>query len=316
VFSLPWPTLDLGVLALAVVLDLLLGEPPRALHPVVWMGKAIGLLERVGQRRGPAISFLLGVIMALAVPGAFGAAAHFLMLELRQAGPVAYVLGGGVLLKSTFSIRALAKTAGQVRRALEREDVAAARTGLRALVSRDVTSLSPHQAASAAVESVAENTTDSFVAPWLAFALLGVPGAVAYRAINTLDAMIGYHGQYEYLGKASARLDDLVNLAPARVAGVLIVAGAALRGLPAGRAWGTLMGEHGKTESPNAGWSMAAMAGALGVMLEKVGHYRLGEGLPSPGPEQVQRAVQVMYVVAALGLVLCAGLVGVRWALA
>ena len=110
---------------------------------------------------------------------------------------------------------------------------------LRSLVSRDARALTGPQVAMAAIESAAENTTDSYVGPWLAFALFGLPGAVAYRALNTLDSMIGYRGRYEHLGKASARLDDLANLAPARLSALLMLAAGALRRLPARRGWHT-----------------------------------------------------------------------------
>ena len=127
-----------------------------------------------------------------------------------------------------------------------------ARASLRSLVSRDPTSLSPSLVAASAIESVAENTTDSYVGPWLAFALLGVPGAVAYRAVNTLDSMIGYRGSYEYLGKASARVDDAVNLLPARLSALLLLASRALGRLPVRRAWRTMWRDRGRTTSPNA----------------------------------------------------------------
>ena len=163
------------------------------------------------------------------------------------------------------------------------------------------------------MESVSENMSDSFIGPWLAFALLGLPGAFAYRAINTLDSMIGYHGPYEYLGKAAARLDDLINLVPARVTGLLVVVGGlALPGQTAPGAWRIMLRDHGRTESPNAGWSMSGMAGALGVELEKVGHYRLGDPDRSIEPADITRAVQSMYLVAALGLLLALGIIWLR----
>jgi adenosylcobinamide-phosphate synthase len=162
---------------------------------------------------------------------------------------------------------------------------------------------------------VAENTTDSFIAPWLAFALFGLPGAVAYRAINTLDSMIGYHGKYEYLGKASARLDDLVNLIPARLSALLLVVGSAiLPGQKVSRAWRIMWRDHRRTESPNAGWTMSGMAGALGVALEKVGHYRLGDPMRPLEPQDITRAIQTMYLIACLGLSVALGVTFLRYA--
>lgn len=213
---------------------------------------------------------------------------------------MAYVVGGTLLLKTTFAMRRLAIEALKVGRALGREDLAAARAVLRSLVSRDTAQVDSRLAASAAVESVAENLCDSVVAPLLYFALLGVPGAVAYRVVNTLDALVGYHGRYEYLGKVAARLDDLLNLVPARVTALLIVLAAFVTRQGGLRAWWSLLRYGGTTESPNAGRPMSAMAGALGVELQKVGHYRLGEPLQQLTPGKIQEAVAITALVAAL----------------
>jgi len=145
------------------------------------------------------------------------------------------------------------------------------------LVSRDTATLSATQVSAATIESVAENLSDSVVAPLLYYAVGGLPAAFGYRFANTADAMVGYRDEvYEWLGKAPARLDDLFNLVPARLAAALIVAAAPLTGESAGRAWRIWRRDAGKTASPNAGHPMSAMAGALDVELEKVGHYRLG----------------------------------------
>jgi adenosylcobinamide-phosphate synthase len=169
-------------------------------------------------------------------------------------------------------------------------------------VSRPVAGLDGAQLASAAIESVAENLSDSLVGPLLFYLLFDLPGALAYRAANTLDAMIGYHGEYEDLGKAAARLDDLLNLLPARLSALLLV-GAAWLGCGDGRAaWGTLRRDRARTASPNAGWPMAAAAGALRVRLEKMDHYRLGSPFPDPTPRDIGRAVRLCYAAAALGV--------------
>ncbi|MCH8330432.1 MAG: cobalamin biosynthesis protein CobD [Bacteroidetes bacterium] len=189
-------------------------------------------------------------------------------------------------------------------------DVAQARLGLRSLVSREPSGLSSQQTAAATVESVSENMADSICGPWLFFALFGLPGAVAYRVINTMDSMIGYHGEYELLGKASARLDDIVNLIPARLSGLLLVlASAFLPGQHAAGAWRIMWRDHARTESPNAGWPMSGMAGALGVELEKVGHYRLGEDTRPVVVGDITQAIRSMYLVAAFGLAIALALV-------
>jgi adenosylcobinamide-phosphate synthase len=203
--------------------------------------------------------------------------------------------------------------AARVRGLLASGDVASARHGLHSLVSRDTSELTREQAAAAAVESVLENMTDSIFGPWLFFALFGLPGAVAYRAINTLDSMVGYRGEYEFLGKASARLDDLINLIPARLTALLLVfASLFLPGQKAGGAWRIMWRDHSRTQSPNAGWAMSGMAGALGVELQKAGHYRLGDDNRPVEHQDITRAIRSMYLVAALGLVVALGLILLR----
>jgi len=282
-------------LLVAIVVDLVVGEAPPSLHPVVWMGRLIAWIE--GLSPGPdrrVASLLAGAGMAALVPVAAGGLAWLADAGLRELGSIAYVAAGSVLLSTTFAVRELGRAARHTQRAMEAGDGAGARRSLGSLVSRDTRTLGPPLVAMAAIESVAENTTDSFVGPWLAFALFGLPGAFAYRAINTLDSMIGYRGRYEHLGKASARLDDLVNLIPARLSALLmLVAGRLLCGLPAARGWRIAMRDRGLTESPNAGWTIGAASGLLGVALEKTGHYRIGDGLRDPVPADVGAAVRL-----------------------
>ena len=310
------PYLDVGILLLAVTLDMTLPEPPTLLHPVVWMGKLTSLLERVSPRSGRVRSLVAGAGIAVVVPAVFGGAVWWLAAGLREFGMAAYVIGGAVLLRTTFTAKGLSRAATEAGHALKDEDPERARHSLRSLVSRDTRTLTAPLMASATVESVAENTTDSYIGPWLAFALLGLPGAFAYRAVNTLDSMLGYRGEYEYLGKASARLDDLVNLVPARSSALLMVVAGALMGLSARQGWERMWKDHGKTESPNAGWTMSAMSGLLGLALEKPGHYRLGKDFREARAGDISLAVRVGHLVAVLGVVMTAGLLFAGQALA
>ena len=303
---------DLAVLMVAVVLEMLGREPPKWLHPTVWIGRTVTIAEANAptSRNG---GFIIGVMILLLVTGFWGAGAYFAAAGLRDVHQVAYVLVGGFLLKTTFSVKMLHQTAARVRDLLTAGDMAGVRAQMSSLVSRDPSQLTAEQATAATVESVSENIADSIIGPWLAFALFGLPGAVAYRAINTLDSMIGYHGRYEYLGKASARFDDLVNLIPSRLAGLLlVVASLVLPGQKASDAWRIMLRDHGKTESPNAGWTMSGMAGALGVELEKADHYRLGDATRPVEPEDITRTVRTMYVVAGAGLLLALGITYLR----
>lgn len=302
--------LAVAALALALALDLGLGEPPAALHPVVWMGKVIAGLERRAPRAGPVRQLLAGGAIALLVPTAFAAGASALRVAVRG-HPALDLALSAILLKSTFALRALGRAGAAVGEAVERGDVPAARVALRSLCSRDPATLDAPLLVAATVESLAENASDSFVAPLFYFAVAGVPGAVFYRAVNTLDAMIGYRGRYEYLGKGAARLDDLLNLVPARLTAALILAAGALARKDAGRGLLVLARDGDKTESPNAGRPMAAMAGVLGVELEKRGHYRLGDARNALEARTIAEAWRVVMVAAALAALLVAALAAV-----
>lgn len=314
--TLPVP-LDVLALLLALLLDVAIGEPPNRLHPTVWIGKTVALAERIapGPDSSRAVQLSAGAVMALLIPTAWAAMAWAVTFGLMQFHPLAYLLVVAVFLKTTFSVRMLHRVAADIGLILSSGDVQEARRRMSALVSRDTSQLTIGQMAAGAIESVAENITDSVVGPLLAFALFGLPGAVAYRAINTLDSMVGYHGRYEYLGKASARLDDLVNLIPARLAALLLwFATAVLPGMAAGPAWRIMLAHRGRTESPNAGWTMAAMAGGLGVTLEKIGHYRLGHPAPEPLPEHIGTATRALYATTALTASVAICLIWLRWA--
>src|SRR5262249_43175166 len=189
------------------------------------------------------------------------------------------------LLKLTFSIRGLVGAVWEVRDALATCDLVAARAAVaRHLVSRPVATLDAGATASAAVESLSENLTDSWVAPLCFFLAAGMPAAFVYRAVNTAAAMIGYReGLLEQLGWAAARLDDLFNVLPSRFAALAVVGGAALAGASAVGAWRAWRRDGAQTASPNAGQTMAAMAGGLGVTLEKRTQYPLGAGAPPDG---------------------------------
>jgi adenosylcobinamide-phosphate synthase len=164
--------------------------------------------------------------------------------------------------------------------------------------------------AAAAVESVAENASDGVVAPWLFYLVGGLPAALAYRFVNTADAMLGYRDvEREWLGKIPARLDDVLNVLPARVTAMLIMLAAPLVGGRPPRGLKVWWHDASKTPSPNAGRPMAAAAGVLGVAREKIGCYRLGAGQRLPAAEDVRRAVKLLYVLAAIALAVAVGLI-------
>lgn len=302
-----------AVFVAALSLDLLFGEPPNRIHPVVWMGRLASTLQRLAPQSGTIRQLAFGGFIAALVPMTFSVASSAIVAGFGSGSMLGFALAA-VLLKTTFSLRALGEAVAAVRSALAGGDLEAGRDCLRALCSRDPTLLGEAALVAATVESVAENASDSFVAPLFYYGLFGLPGAVFYRAVNTLDAMIGYHGRFEYLGKASARLDDLLNLVPARLTAALLLLAGSLARMGVRRGWRILRRDGSKTESPNAGRPMAAMAGLLGVELEKEGHYRVGDLLEPLRVSKIDEAWRLVRLSAGLAVVLYAVLLGVRHA--
>ena len=294
----------------ALALDDRFGEAPASAHPVRWLGRGIESIEAQAPLDGPS-RLRYGAAMAGAIP--LGAAAFALVasrLAQRVHGAVGFAFDVA-LLSSMLARRSLFERAHEVEASLEAHDLDAARATLgRHLVSRDTAGLDASEVAGATIESVAENLSDGFTGPLLAYALGGVPAAVAYRAVNTLDSMWGYRdAPYAELGRHPARLDDALNLVPSRVTAAAIVKAAALDGIEsARRAFDTWLDEGDMTDSPNAGQPMGAMAGALGRRLEKREAYVLGRAFEAPGGDDIGRAVRLAHrasmLVAAAALVL------------
>lgn len=295
----PWSASP-SALAAALAIDVLYGELPARVHPVVWIGRLIRAVERRLPRSGPRAELLGGALLALGVPGACAAVA-LAVAALARPLPALGWLWHVLVLTAMFALRALGDAARAVRRALDARDLRAAREALRSLCSRDPSELDAEGLIGASVESVAENASDSVVAPLLYYVCFGLLGAVVYRAVNTLDAMVGYHGRYEYLGKASARLDDALNFVPARLtAALLLLAGALLR-QDVARGVAIWRRDGAATESPNAGRPMATMAGLLRVQLEKAGHYRLGDPDQALAPGHIGTAWQIVQLAGLVG---------------
>ncbi len=293
----------LVVLLLAVAMDLILGEPPARVHPVVLMGRLIGALKK---RARPSRTYGAGVALLVILSSAV--AGHLLI----AAGDLVNFLGLGLgifvsayLLKSTIAIRCLLETSSGIGKLVE-NDFDEAKKLLPALVSRNPDGLTKTQATSAVIESLSENYVDTVVSPLFYYLLfspfgLGVEAALAYKAANTLDSMLGYRTEeLKNLGWASARLDDLANWVPARLSLPII---AAARPSRAGQILKTALRDHAATPSPNSGWPMAAAAGALGIRLEKPGVYVVGEGGAEPSTKDLKPALWLVGTAIALCLI-------------
>lgn len=297
------------MMLVAMAVDLCLGWPDalfrRIGHPVTWLGALIsGLERRLNRRRRPA-----GVAVAVIVIGT--AAGIGALVQALLPGGWPGVLIGGVLAWPLVAVRSMHDHVVRVARPLIAGDLAGARAAVAMIVGRNPETLDPPGVARAALESLAENTSDGIVAPLFWGAVAGLPGIAAYKAINTLDSMIGHrNARFEAFGWASARIDDIANLIPARLSGVLF---ALASGRGCGRALRIMMRDARHHRSPNAGWPEAALAGGLGVRLSGPRIYGgtvsdepwLNPGAPDPAPADLGRGlVYYRRAVALLALLL------------
>jgi adenosylcobinamide-phosphate synthase len=293
---LPWSWDAILAMLLAVLIDVVLGEPPLRLHPTVWMGRLIDVEYRFGRKLRPSLQKAYGAVLALVIIGVF-AGASYVFLQLVKRSPIEpiQIVITALLLKSTFSIRMMREYASDLADAIRLNDYTDARTILRHIVRRDPASLSDSQVISAGVETIAEGIGDGIASPLFYYALFGVPGAFAYRAINTLDSMVGYKDpEFVNVGWFSAKLDSVANWLPARLASILMLLAGKLLGESGSRSWRILLRDRNRTESWNAGWLMSAMAGLLGVKLEKPGFYALGDADQQLNYSHLNRAVRIM----------------------
>ncbi len=278
----------LEVLLLAVLFDVLFAEPPAFLHPVVWMGRLINFFVHAAPAHNRKF---YGLLMAIFCVG-LAVLAGLLIVSLGEGIPGLII--AAYFLKSSFSIRMLLTSALGIKKDLEAGRSEKVRSGLKTFVGRDTAALDEHHSASAVIESLAESFVDGILSPLFYFLLFGLPGALAYRMINTLDSMVGYKKEpYVELGYASAKLDDIANFVPARISLIFIFAASIFFGKPLD-ALRTFIRDHNKTASPNSGLPMSAVAGALQVKLEKIGYHVLGSEYALPEPFHIRKATNLV----------------------
>lgn len=296
-----------SVLLLSFLIDIFIGEPPVEIHPVCWMGRVVNFLWERRPSRG---LFKYGFFLVLAGILLFGAMGWLVSSLWWPVGFVFSVL----LLKGTMAAGALVDAGKGVGIALESGNLPLARKRLSwHLVSRNTRKLSSSEIAGGAIESMAENLSDGWVGPLMAFSLLGIPGALVYRFVNTCDSMLGYrYGDFELGGKVAARMDDLFNLIPARISSLLIVIAAGFVGLDWKGSAICAWREHRSTESPNAGWPMAAMAGSLGVILSKRGVYEIRGGSALPAASDLASAIRITRISQIFSVLLAIAVLAMR----
>lgn len=286
----------LAALAGGLVLDWALGDPPNRYHPVAWLGRLVGYFVPRLKSRTTTVEKAKGAAFALILVGFFGLAVHFAAAaSLQLAGVFALAAFSVITLKVTVAVRSMERHARAITDYLETGDLSGARQNLSMIVRRRTDNLDDQHILSATIECVGESTVDGITGPIFYYSFFGPAGAFVYRVINTLDSMVGYkEDYYRNIGWMSARLDTLANYIPARITAFLMVVSAKMLGADWKNSLQMLQRDHAKTFSPNAGYPMATMAGALRVRLEKIGHYALGEGQEPATIEKCRQAVSIM----------------------
>ena len=302
------------------VLDALFGDPAWLPHPVVYMGKAISKLEKFLRSRLPKTpqgELLGGAIVAFCLP-----VGTFLLTGLVCWGAARLhpLLGLAVQMfwcGQALAARGLVQESTNVYKELKKPDLPGARKAVSRIVGRDTAELTAEGVTKAAVETVAENASDGVIAPLLYMLIGGAPLALTYKAINTMDSMLGYKNEkYLYFGRVPAKLDDVANYIPSRLAGLLWVAAAVLTGNSARGAWKIWRRDRRRHASPNSAQTESACAGALGVQLAGPAYYfgqyypklTIGDALRPIEPEDILRANRMMVAESILALAIGLGL--------
>jgi adenosylcobinamide-phosphate synthase len=295
----------------AFLLDLAVGDPPSLPHPVVLMGKFIVWGERVLWSGKAYRDFLAGMFLSLTLIALGAGATWTLLCFLAYLPPLIAFLLTAALASTTLATRSLLAAITRIETPLRLGDLEEARGNLAHIVGRDTCVLNQDKVLRASLESLAENTSDGIVAPLFYLFLGGIPLAMAYKAVNTLDSMVGYRTErYLYFGKFAARLDDVANFVPARLTAFLMVIATFLVRLNAGLAVRVLWRDHANHLSPNAGYPEATLAGALGIRLggpsvyfgKEVWKPYIGDDLAPANIEMLKEARSLCLVTAILSL--------------
>lgn len=272
------------IVSFALILDLFFGDPRNKFHPTSWIGTLIAKLVPIIKNKFPLVEKIGGILLVVAVTSLvtiilvyFNIGIHHIAVGL--VGFIVVVVSSAILLKTTIAIRGMEKHALAVMDSIDLNDLEAARTRLSMIVKRNTKDLDKNHILSATLESISENTVDGVTGPLFYFAFFGLPGAFIYRIVNTIDSMIGYKTNlFRNIGWFGANCDKILNYLPARITSLVIVIGALFLHNDWKKSYQIMKRDGKNTESPNAGYPMAALAGALGTRFEKIGYYSVGEG--------------------------------------
>jgi len=290
----------------ALALDFTVGDPKNKFHPTAWIGSLIAKLTPYSKNSSEKLEKLGGILIILiscivVVSLIISLNIGIKLITLDYLYLIISIITGGILLKTTIAVKGMEKHALAVVAALEQDNLSSARDNLSMIVKRNTKNLDKNHVFSGVLESISENTVDGITSPLFYFAFFGLPGAFVYRVINTADSMIGYKTDiFKNVGWFGANCDKILNYIPSRLTGFIMIFSSMILGNNWKKSYEIMMRDGRKTKSPNAGYPMAAIAGALEAKFEKIDHYSLGDGSISFTKEHVKSAISIMKVTSIL----------------
>ena len=300
----------------ALLIDALIGDPRSRFHPVVLMGKLILILELFLRRDADSYSAKIvkgGILVAIVLAVSYGAGLAVVILADSTGSFTAKIFIEAVALSFMISPRSLAEAGHEIYALLSAENLEQARYKVGWIVGRDTANLNEAEIVRATVETISENTVDGIISPLFFFAVGGLPLAVAYRAANTMDSMLGYKNpRYLYFGRVAARFDDVANFIPARITAALFIASALILNLDFKNAFAMMRRDASKHPSPNGGYAEATVAGALNIRLGGINSYfgvpsfraYMGDPIESLQASHILLAIRLMYTATIIFLML------------
>jgi len=297
---------SITVIIFALLIDFTLGDPKNKFHPTAWMGSLLAKLTPIMQNSSSNLEKLGGFFLIIIASSIVISLLIILdlginLITIDYLHFLISVIIGGILLKTTFAIKGMEKHALEVVDSLEQNNIESARNKLSKIVKRNTSDLDKNHVYSGIVESISENTVDGITGPLFYFGIFGLPGAFVYRLVNTADSMVGYKTHiFKNIGWFAANCDKILNYLPARITAIIMIFSAMILGNNWKSSFRIMRRDGRNTDSPNAGYPMAAVAGALETKFEKLNHYSLGDGNVSLSKEHVLSTISLMKITSIL----------------
>ena len=297
---------SLLIVVFAICIDLAFGDPKNRYHPTAWIGKLIGRIIPYGKTNSILTEKISGVLFVIAITSMvctilFAISYGVGLISLDIVSIIVSIVIGSILLKTTIAIRGMENHAMSIVQAIENNDIQLSREYLSMIVKRDTTNLDKNHVISGTLESISENTVDGVTGPLFYFGFFGVFGAFVYRIINTFDSMVGYKTtMFANLGWFAANSDKILNYIPSRLTGLIMILGSLILRTDWRRSYQIMIRDSSKLQSPNAGYPMAALAGALNTTFEKINNYKIGDGNVELDTSHIKSSIALMKITSLL----------------